>query len=155
MIGHAYYLCHKRYFTIVFKRENQIQEFLIYLRTNNINILQFACLTNYLTCNPRPATCDLQLTTRDLQPATCDLQPATCNLRPATCDLQPATCKPRPATCNLRPATCKLDPPSNSLRSNERKSFSSYRFIKQTGPQVWEDRKRTQALLMEIVYKKY
>ena len=34
---------------------------------------------------------------------------------------------------------------SNSLRSNERKSFSSYRFIKQTGPQVWEDRKRTQA----------
>ena len=45
---------------------------------------------------------------------------------------------------------------SNSLRSNERKSFSSYRFIKQTGPQIWEDRKRTQAqLLMDIVYKKY
>ena len=37
MIGHAYYLCHKRYFTKVFKRENQIQEFQIYLRTNNIN----------------------------------------------------------------------------------------------------------------------
>ena len=33
---------------------------------------------------------------------------------------------------------------SNSLRSNERKSFSSYRSIKQTEPQVWEDRKRTQ-----------
>ena len=32
----------------------------------------------------------------------------------------------------------------NSLRSNERKSFSSYRSIKQTEPQVWEDRKRTQ-----------
>ena len=40
---------------------------------------------------------------------------------------------------------------SNSLRSNERKSFSSYRFIKQTGPQVWDDHRRTQAqLLMDI-----
>ena len=104
MIGHAYYVCHKRYFTIVFKRENQIQEFLIYLRTNNINILQFACLTNYLTCNPRPAT-------YDLRPATCNPRPATCNLRPATCDLLPATCDLQPATCNLRPATCELDPP--------------------------------------------
>ena len=37
---------------------------------------------------------------------------------------------------------------SNSLRSNERKSFSSYRSIKQTGSQVWEDRKRTQAQWM-------
>ena len=45
---------------------------------------------------------------------------------------------------------------SSSLRSNERKSFSFYRSIKQTKPQVWEDRKRTQAqLLMEIVNKKY
>ena len=34
---------------------------------------------------------------------------------------------------------------SISLRSNERKSFSSYRSMRQTGPQVWEDRKRTQA----------
>ena len=41
---------------------------------------------------------------------------------------------------------------SNSLRSNERKSSSSYRSVKQTGPQVWEDCMRTQALLMEIVY---
>ena len=104
MIGHAYYLCHKRYFTIVFKRENQIQEFLIYLRTNNINILQFACLTNYLTCNPRPATYDLRPATCNPRPATCDLQPATCNLRPATCNL-------RPATRDLQPATCELDPP--------------------------------------------
>ena len=97
MIGHAYYLCHKRYFTIVFKRENQIQEFLIYLRTTNINILQFACLTNYLTCNQRPAT-------RDRRPATCNPRPATRDLRPATRDLQAAT-------RDLQPATCKLDPP--------------------------------------------
>ena len=34
------------------------------------------------------------------------------------------------------------------LRSNERKSFSSYSSIKQTGPQVWEDHKRAQAQWM-------